>query len=640
MDEEKDVKDTEKENIEEGEKCQAIIKQRDKIKQSRASFEKQWLINIAFLHGKQYFQIEKTASAGLDEKIHWELKNLQRKKKTRRTDNYILPLYRSLLSRMLNLKSHISVDATTNSERDKSAAKVSQEALEDFWQMANKNNPILSQDYAGMLLILSQLFKYLLSIGIGYLKPVFNPKTQAKHFLAGKTGQDEIGECEVKVLHGFDVFKDPLKRYIIEQSVMSVDDIETMYEKTVKAEDIGYTETEQKLLNLLEGSKPDKFENAVRVFERAELPSKKHPQGRYQVCTSKIMLHEGDLPPEYKGRLLYFEFKYLDLMLSSFPQGMIEQLISLQEELNHTISELAAYKKWLKGKILVPKNAELETKIDDEVGQIIYYAPQHKPEYGTPPNPPSFLMLEIRRIKGAMEDIAAAHDASMGRVPGQVKSGVGMEELKESDVSQLAPNLISIEQQLAFFAETVLDIMEAKYSEPRLLAVTGELLGAEVKTFKGENVKGNRRIKISLGSGLPHTKQARQTYIDNLVEKEYITREKGRELLEFGDVEGVFHSLDETLQKEENQHMLKDDFKVVVEEWDDHPIHAKVITDFMKSKQFFELEEGLRKKFIEHRGIHLQHILKEQEAQATMQVRAQMAGAAKIPPPGPGGPSG
>ncbi len=628
----------EKENITDIEKCQGIIKQRDTIKRSRQSFEKQWLINIAFLHGKQYFQIEKSATSGLDEKIHWELKNLQRKKKTRRIDNYILPLYRSLLARMLNMKSHISVDATTNSDRDKSAAKVSQEALEDFWQMANKNNPILSQDYSGMILVLAQLFKYLLGIGIAYLKPVFNPRTQSKHFLNEKVDTNEIGEVETKVIHGFDVFKDPLKRYIIEQSVMSIDDVEEMYNKKVAAEDIGYTETEQKLLNLLEGSKPEKFEDAVRVFEKAQIPSKKHPNGRYQVCTSKIMLHEGDLPPEYKGRLLYFEFKYLDLMLSSFPQGMIEQLISLQEELNHTISELAAYKKWLKGKLMVPKNANLETKVDDEVGQIIYYNAQHKPDWSVPPSPPSFLMLEIRRIKAAMEDIAAAHDASMGRVPGGVKSGVGIEELKEADVSQLAPNLISIEQKLAFFAETVLDIMEAKYSEPRLLAVTGDLLGAEVKTFKGGDVKGNRRIKISLGSGLPHTKQARQTYIDNLVEKEYITKEKGRELLEFGDVEGVFHSLDETLQKEEIQHLLEEGYDVVVEEWDDHTIHIKVITDFMKSKQFFELPDEIRKKFIAHRQTHQQNLLREQEAQATMQMRAQMA--AGPPGAGPGGQSG
>ena len=176
---------------------------------------------------------------------------------------------------MISMKSHVSVDATTNAERDKAAAKVGQEALEDFWQMANKNNPILCQKYAGMLSVLIQLFKYLLTIGIGYLKPYFNPRTESKHYLEDKIDTAEIGECETKVLHGFDVFKDPLGKYIIEQSIMNIDDIEEMYGKEVKAEDISYTETEQKLLNLLEGSKPEKFENAARVFEKYQLASEK-----------------------------------------------------------------------------------------------------------------------------------------------------------------------------------------------------------------------------------------------------------------------------------------------------------------------------------------------------------------------------
>ncbi len=632
MEEEK--KEAEVKELTETEKCGAIAKQKDKIQQGRSAFEKQWLINIAFLHGKQYFQIGKKPLAGLDEKIHWELTSLERKKKVRRIDNYILPLYRGLLAKMIAMKSHITVDATTNSERDKSAAKVSQEVLEDHWQMVNKNNPILCQKYVSMLMIMSKLFQYLLTTGIGWLKPYFNPKTIAKHALNEKIDEGEIGEIETKVMTGFDVFPDPMGKYIIEQSIMDVDDIETMYDKKVAPEDVGLSDSEEKLLNLLEGSKPEKYDNAARVLEKAQLPSKKWPNGRYEVCTTKVMLFEGDLPAEYKGKLPYFKFDYLDLMLASYSQGMIEQLISLQEELNNTVTRLAAYKKWMAGKIMVPKGSKMQTKWDDEVGQLIFYKHPQKPHYEAPPSPPSFLMEEYKRIRNSMEDVAAQHDASMGRVPGQAKSGVAIGNLSELDIGQLTPALIGIEQKLAFYAETVLNIVEAKYQEPRLLAITGELLGAEVKTFKGENVNGNKRIKISLGSSLPHTKEARQIYIRGLVKEGYITMEKGRELLEFGDIEGVFHSLDETLQKEENQAMLKEGMAVQVDEWDDHTIHAKTITDFMKTKQFFELDEKMRQKFVEHRKAHLQGVAAEQEAQATMQARAQLS--AGKPPPGAG----
>jgi len=607
------------------EQAAEIVKQRDAIQRGRAAWEKQCLVNIAFLHGKQYFQIEKKPVAGLEERVAWEFQDIERKKKTRRIDNYILPLYRSLLSRMLSMKAHINAEATTNAERDKSCARVSNEALEDFWQNVNKRNPVLCQDYAGMQIILAKLFGYCLAIGLGYLKPYFNPTTRSKFFLEGEAGEGEIGEVEVKVRHGLDIFEDPMHKYIIEQSVMDVEDIEDQYGKKIKPEEVGFSETEQKLINLLEGSKPEKFENAARVFEKYVLPCKKYPKGKLLICSSKDMISEADLPEEYKGRMPFFKFTYLDLMLATYPQGMIEQLISHQEELNYTISRMASYKKWLAGKVMVPKGAELETKWDDEVGQLIYYVTGHKPSYEAGGAPPNFLMLEVARIKKAMEDIATAHDASMGRIPSQAKSGVAIENLAESDNSQLAPILIGHEQQLSFFSETVVDIMEHKYTEPRLLAVTGDLLGPDVKTFKNEDLKGNKRIAVSLGSSLPYSKQARQTFIMGLKKEGYITQEKALELMEFGDIEGIFQNLDNTLQKEEIQAMMKPNMDVAVESWDDHTIHIKVVTDFMKSPAYMRLQPAEKQKFIKHREAHQQFLLKEQEAQATMQAKAKMA---------------
>ena len=614
------------------EKASEVIKQRDTIRSQRSVYEKQWLVNIAFLHGKQYFDIEKKSTAGLEERISWEISNQERKKKTRRTDNYILPLYRSQLTRLLSMKSNITVDATTGSDRDKASATVGQEVLEDHWQMVNKRNPILSQDYAGMMLILAKLFGYLITTGTAYLKPYFNPKTKSKTYLNGKIIDAEIGEVETRVKHIFDIFKDPLKRYIIEQSIYGVDEIEDMYNEKVSSEDVSYSETEQKLITMLEGSTPEKFENAARLFEKTIVPCKKYPNGLYQVCTAKKVLYEGDIPPEYKGRIPYFQFTYLDLMLSAFAQGMVDQLISHQEDINNTISKLAAYKKWFAGKIMVPDGADLQTKWDDEVGQMIIYKQGNKPTQETPPSPPQFLMLDIARSKKSMEDIAGAHDASMGRVPNQVKSGVAINSLSEVDSSQLAPTLIGIEQQLSFYGETVLDIVEVKYTEPRLLSITGEVIGAEVRTFKGEQVSGNRRIKISMGSGLPTSKGERQQFIMVLEKQGYITKEKARELMEFGDLEGIFHTLDENLQKEENQMLLRPDYGVTVEPWDDHTIHAKIVTDFMKTKQYMELPQEMRQKFIEHRQQHLEALSKEHEAQATMQARAASAARGAMQP--------
>lgn len=599
---------------EEKQVIQLVLDRKKKISEGRSAQEKQWLINIAFLYGKHYFAVDKRPISGLEDRIYWEIKNLERKKKTRRVANYILPLYRSLLARMLMMKSQINVEPTTNSERDISTARVSQEVLEDFWQEVNKKNPYLMQNSGGMILVLRRLFSFLLAVGKGYLKPYFNPSAISKAYLNDQVVEGQIGEVETKVLSILDVLVDPAKRFVIEQNVMSVDAINQQYGVEIEPEDIGMSEIEQQLHNLIETTQSsEKYEDSARVYEMWEIASTKYPQGRYVITTNnKLILDEG-IPPEYKVRLPYFGFDYLDLMMSSFPQGMVEQLISLQEEYNFTITRLAEYKKWFAGKLLMPKNCKVEAKYDDEVGQIIKYDPTGgKPEFTTPPNPPSFLMEELIRIRRDMEDVSAVHDSTKFQ-QAQIRSGAAIEGLNEVDNSQIAPVVLGIEQQLAFFAETVLDIMQAKYSEPRILSITGDTLGADVNTFKGEQLQGNRRIKISLGTAMPTSKIERQAMIERWMDKKYITPQKGMELMEFGNLEGIYHSIDENAAKSAIQEMLKGIY-VEPQNWDNHTIMLAKLQEFMKSSQYKLLPENIKQLFLAKQKEHQDFLLNEMQA--------------------------
>ncbi len=622
--------------IDEAVKIKKITDQREDIKKNRLVFERQWLINLAFLFGRHYFTIEKKPISGLDERIYWELKNMERKKKTRRVANYILPLFRSLLSRMLRMKANVNVEATTNAERDRDSAKVGNEVAEDFWQNCNKHNPKLVQDSAGMMLVLKQLFGYLLSMGNGFLHPYFNPKARVKVYMNDKVIPDsDVGAVEVDVIHPFDMFWDPMKRYVIRQRTMDVDEIKEKYGKDAQPEKLELDDYAQRLINMMEGSYAPTIENSAKIYEKWIFPNKEFKKGRWQVCTKSKMLKDVDLPKEYNGKLPFVKFDYMDMLIGAVPyaQGMIEQLISLQEEYNYTITRLAGYKKWMAGKVMIPRKSKISSKWDDECGQLLFYNSGFgKPEYQSPPAPPAYLGNDLLRIRRDMEDIAGVHDTSLGRVPSNVKSGKAIEDLQELDTSQLAPQLMSLEQKLSYFMEMVLEIMEQKYSEGRFMEITGDLYSQEIKSFKGSDLVGNRRVSISLGSNLPHNKEARQDFILELEKRGFISKGKAKELLEFGDIEGVYHSLDETLQKEEIERMLKDGYEVTVEPWDDHPVHLKILTNFMKSSEFMEQPEELKKKLIEHMQQHQQQLLAEAQA-----ANAGEQPPAPAPPAGAGG---
>jgi len=166
----------------------------------------------------------------------------------------------------------------------------------------------------------------------------------------------------------------------------------------------------------------------------------------------------------------------------------------------------------------------------------------------------------------------------------------------------------------------VLDIMQAKYTEPRILSITGDTLGADVNVFKGEQLQGNRRIKISLGSSMPQSKSDRQGLIMLLADKGYITKQKALELMEFGQIEGVFHSVDEQAAKSENQEMLKGTFPEPMP-YDDHTIHLAKHQEFMKSKQYKLLPQEIIQLFTAHQKGHQDMLMNE--IQASQQVQGQ-----------------
>ncbi len=598
---------------------QEIIKKKSDIQKARSIYEKQWLVNLAFIYGKSHFIAEsKKVTTGIEERILWELKSEERKNKTKRSSNYILPLYRSMLARLLMMKANITVEPTTSTDDDKSAARVGQEVLEDHWQMVNKSNPILCKKSGGMLRILAKLFASLLSTGKGYLLPYFNPKVTTKAFLNNEIVPGEIGEVETKVLTPFDVYEDRMGMFTIVQETLPVKKIKEQYGVEVKADDMSISDPEQELLGMLEGGgESPKVDDAAKIYHYIEIPSEENPDGRYQIITASKVIYDGVIPAEYKGRVPLFEFDYLDLLMSTFPQAMVEQLISLQEEYNYTLSRIYAYKKWFAGKLKVPKQAKIETKYDDEIGQIIYYQQGFEPHFEAPPSPPTFLFDDLIRIRKDMEDVASVHDSNMSPSRQSGKSGVSIQNLNELDNSQLMPILMGIETQLEFYCETVLDIVEAKYSEPRILKITGDNLSADVATFTGKQVQGNRRIKISLGSALPMSKSDRQAFLLMLADKGYIERAKALELMEFGDLAGVYISVDENAQKMEIGEMMKG-VEVIPQQLDYHPSHIKVIEDFIKGQQFKKLPPQIQALFMNHYKIHQQYLTLEQNTAAKM----------------------
>ncbi len=344
------------------------------------------------------------------------------------------------------------------------------------------------------------------------------------------------------------------------------------------------------------------------------LPNKKYLKGKIiRYCSDKV-LEENDLPKWCKGRLPVHELNYLSFGFSDFAQGMIEQLVSLQEDYNYTIKRITEYKKWFAGKMMVPRGAKLSSKPNDDLNQILFYNQGNKPEQVPGCEPPEYLWKELERIRKDMQDISCAHDPSLGALPHPDTSGIAIENMTELDNSMLSPELIRIEKQLSFFCEMIIDCMEEKYTVPRFLSVAGQDMAAEVASFVGSGLNGNKEINVSMGSSMPATKAARQDFLVNMFKLGLIDQPKLKELLEFGNIGGAFTDLDEAAAKRENQLMANPQYNVKAEQWENHVVHLNNHHDFMKTEDFYNLPPQIQQKYIAHCAEHEQFLLAESNA--------------------------
>lgn len=606
--------------VEEKDRVQQIVQTVSRMDDAREEFKRRALTNVMLLYGHHHFDMKMTG--GDASKIAYEIEASRNpSSKLKRTSNYILPLFKSLYSRLLRQKASVFAEPSTSSERDRNAARVSKEVAEEFWNNCNRNNIYSANELVGMQAVLMKLILYKLALGAGELEPYFNPK--AKSFVYDQQRNDvieyEVGEAEVRVHMPLNTFWDKYNRWVITRRIISPDQVEYEFGKKVSPTKIDEDAFESRISRILDGCDDDDQDNqGVVVYTKHCLPSAEYPSGHTVSCTENIELFSGDLTKDCKSKLPVYRFKYQDLGFTRNGQAPIEQVADLQHDYNFTLSRISQHKKLMTGKVMAPLNGKIKVAWNDQVGQIIRYAQGFKPTYEGAVSVPEYFYKELERIRRDMEDVMCAHDPSMGRTPTQVKSGVGIQTLSSLDDGQIAPDLIMFEQKLGFYTEHVLEIIQENYNERRLLDISGDDLAFEVKSFIGSDLFGRKRIQIRMGSNFPLDKTERMNYILMLKKEGFISPERAKELLETADIDGAFRSLDESACKQDILNIISGQMEVIAEPFEDHTIFLKVISDFQKGSMYARLQPEIRQRIIAWKSQHQQMLLQEQQAAAGM----------------------
>lgn len=228
---------------------------------------------------------------------------------------------------------------------------------------------------------------------------------------------------------------------------------------------------------------------------------------------------------------------------------------------------------------------------------------------------PSSYRDQIANCWKYIEDLGGAHDATMGRIPTGVTSGIGIAELKQADSTNSADLVDNLEDFLVKVGQKILAVISENYSVPKVIkdlgmggdaehfAVVGEG-GAKRRKNKKEvkigvdkldlAVIGNdNEIRVTIGSWLAYTKTARQERIKELFNSGLIDQKTALQHLEFSDIDTITENTrkaailqqfqgqtaegeevaDEEIARQENLMMTQEGRQVPVQITDNHTVH-------------------------------------------------------------------
>ena len=213
-----------------------------------------------------------------------------------------------------------------------------------------------------------------------------------------------------------------------------------------------------------------------------------------------------------------------------------------------------------KGRFVIDKNSGARIIVNQH-GQIIEKnrgaTVTSLPISPLPPSPQE----QLASMRRNLEDLSGVHDVSLGRLPGTIRSGVAIAELKQADATNQNDLIDNLEDFLARSGRKILKLVAENWNTSKLISVTG--LGGKPEYFMAIGEQGNiknkkknkytfgemdlplaiigadNEVRVQVGSWLAYTKEARQEKLKELFRLGAIDQKTYLEYSEFADIDGI-----------------------------------------------------------------------------------------------------
>ena len=575
-----------------------------KRQEERRTLERQWQLDLEYLHGNQYCEITPRGEVEEEEKsFYWQ---------NRSVFNHIAPIIDSRVARLTRVKPVLSVRAAGAEESDVKNAKLATELLNSAYNRLNLGD------------VIAKTTGWSESCGTGFYFIGWNP--DAGKLLGKANGKDVYeGDIAVESVSPFEIYPDSLCfetiedcESIIRARAVKAADVERLYGVTVDGGDV------DAYGSLVGVAQKTVVHDSVLVLEKYERPSKDFPNGRLIVACEKSILYVGELPyvngVEGRRTFPFVKQNSIDKAGCFFGTSMVDRLIPVQKAYNAVKNRKQEFLNRLTMGVVAVEDGSVDT---DELaeeglspGKIIVYR-----QGSTPPSLmgmgaiPSDLSREEERLLNEFILLSGVSEFSRSTDVAAGTSGVALQLLIDQEDARLNSVTENVREAVKEFAKQIIRLFKQFASSTRLLRTAGEHGKVEIYYFNASDL-GSDDVVFDTESELAFTPAQKKSAVYELLNTGLLSDESGKisertkakvlEILGFGSIDNTLDIEGLHLNKaaEENISGFKE--SVDVDDYDDHKLHIAEHTRFLLSteSEAMRKDERRKKNALEHLRLH------------------------------------
>lgn len=658
----------------------------ERRKIDRQPYELQWRLNMEFLNGNQYLDIDTETMSIMDvPRMYWY--------QEREVFNQISTIAETRIARLTRQKPMMKVRPATSEQNDLSSAKVSSMLLSSTWHdasMDRKYNKFIAwMETCGTAFIKTtwdknkgrvlqeelaekdpqQLKKEEEKKEEGHIKTVDDPFfSEATRIILRE------GDIETEVCSPFEIYPDNSHgdfddtRSVIHARAYHVDDIEDWWGVKVEEEKVDVVTLQSGGsgmggLGYQVGSfrySSQALKKHCLVKEYYELPSARYPYGRLIIVAGKKTLYAGVLPynvgQDGEPDFPFVRAVSLPVVGSFWGKSIIERCIPIQRRYNALRNRKAEYLNLITiGQWYAPEGAvEDEEVLNNEPGNIIRYRNLGngvKPEPVVFPSLPNSFEMEAQTLLSEFTAVSGVSELSRySEAPSGVKSGIALSIANEQDDTRISLTTNQIEIASVDLGKKWLRLYRQFVQEPRIIRHVGSSSEIDILQWEASDLRSDDVI-VDNSSALAETPAQRRqmtfdlmgTGIFNRPETNPFSSEGVRkilQLLEFGHWESGINEdeeLQESKAKRENRQLLEG-YQIPINDYDDDELHIREHYRFMMTPDYEEILASPQGVFFDelfrlHVEMHKQRLqammLEQQMAQMAAQAQPGTKGGAK-----------